>query len=193
MSSTPSVDAPRAAYSQTPPVDGDRPVAHVIRDDAEALAVAQALAEQLAKEAGERDRARRLPYAEVDAFSQSGLWAITVPKAYGGAGVSFVTLTRVIETIAAADPSIGQLPQNHLGLVDVIALTGTEAQKRFFFGEVLKGRRFGNGFSEKGTKNVLDLRTRVVRDGDAYVIERSRAVKACSSVICSAIRGALPS
>ncbi|WP_232833319.1 SfnB family sulfur acquisition oxidoreductase [Paraburkholderia kururiensis] len=138
--------------------------AHVIGSDAEALAVAHALAERLAQEAAQRDRERRLPHEEIEWFSQSGLWAITVPKAYGGAGATYQTLVEVVKIVAAADPSLGQLPQNHFGLVDVIALTGTDEQKRHFFGEILAGKRFGNGFSEKGTKNVLDLKTRVTRD-----------------------------
>ncbi|RMV68581.1 hypothetical protein ALP06_200242 [Pseudomonas coronafaciens pv. atropurpurea] len=68
------------------------PRAHVISSDAEAIEVARALASQFAEEASLRDRERRLPVAELDAFSASGLWAITVPKAYGGAGVSYVTV-----------------------------------------------------------------------------------------------------
>jgi SfnB family sulfur acquisition oxidoreductase len=146
----------------------------VIATDAEAIEVARALAARLAAGAAARDSERRLPREEIEWFSRSGLWGITVPKAYGGAGVSFVTLTEVIKLIAAADPSLGQLPQNHLGLVDVIALTGTEAQKRHLFGEVLAGKRFGNGFSEKGTKHVLDLKTRIRRDGDHYVVDGTK-------------------
>ncbi|WP_322069017.1 SfnB family sulfur acquisition oxidoreductase [Paraburkholderia bannensis] len=146
----------------------------VIADDAEAIAVAHELAARLAEGAAERDRERRLPREEIEWFSQSGLWGITVPKAYGGAGASFVTLTEVVKLISAADPSLGQLPQNHFGLVDVIALTGTEQQKRFFFAEVLAGKRFGNGFSEKGTKNVLDLKTRVRQEGDDYVVDGTK-------------------
>jgi SfnB family sulfur acquisition oxidoreductase len=148
--------------------------ARIIRDDAEAIAVAHEIAARLAEQASERDRERRLPYEEIDWFSQAGLWAITVPKEYGGAGVSDVTLTEVIKIIAAADPSLAQLPQNHLGLVDIIALTGTEPQKQFFFGEILRGKRFGNGFSEKGTKHVLDLKTRVTAKGDEYVVHGTK-------------------
>ena len=146
----------------------------VIASDAEAIDAARALAARLAQGAATRDSERRLPREEIEWFSQSGLWGITVPKAYGGAGVSFVTLTEVVKLIAAADPSLGQLPQNHFGLVDVIALTGTEAQKRHLFGEVLAGKRFGNGFSEKGTKHVLDLKTRIRRDGDHYVVNGTK-------------------
>ncbi|GJH35878.1 SfnB family sulfur acquisition oxidoreductase [Paraburkholderia hospita] len=155
-------------------VDASARAVRVIADDAQAIAVAHELARRVAVGASERDRERRLPREEIEWFSQSGLWAITVPKAYGGAGVSFVTLTEVIKIVSAADPSLGQLPQNHFGLVDVIALTGTEEQKRYFFAEILAGKRFGNGFSEKGTKNVLDLRTTVRRDGDDYVIDGTK-------------------
>lgn len=166
-----------ATIDQTPAADiAEKPPAAIIRDDEHAIAAAHELAARLVQQASERDRERRLPYEEIDWFSQSGLWAITVPKAYGGAGVSFQTLTEVIKIIAAADPSLGQLPQNHLCLVDVIALTGTEDQKRFFFAEILGGKRFGNGFSEKGTKNVLDLKTRVTpsADGQAYVVQGTK-------------------
>ncbi|MFP4900543.1 acyl-CoA dehydrogenase family protein, partial [Paraburkholderia sp. BR14261] len=78
-------------------VDERQQVARVIADDAQAIAVAHALTQRLAEGAAERDRERRLPRDEIEWFSQSGLWAITVPKAYGGAGVSNVTLTEVIK------------------------------------------------------------------------------------------------
>jgi SfnB family sulfur acquisition oxidoreductase len=154
--------------------DADHHAVRIIQDDAQAIAVAHELAARLARDAAVRDRERRLPHDEIEWFSQSGLWAITVPKVYGGAGVSFVTLTEVIKIIAAADPSLGQLPQNHFGLVDVISLTGTEEQKRYFFAQILNGKRFGNGFSEKGTKHVLDLKTRVRQDGDDYVVDGTK-------------------
>jgi SfnB family sulfur acquisition oxidoreductase len=145
----------------------DRP-AHIIRNDAEAIAIAHEVAEVLARDAAVRDSERRLPREEIDVFSQSGLWGITVPANYGGAAVSFVTLTEVIKIISVADPSLGQLPQNHLGIVDVLGQVGTEAQKERFFAEVLAGKRFGNGFSERGTRNVLDLKTRLRAEGSAY-------------------------
>ena len=163
--------------NREPEQESEQEPAHAVRiisNDAQAIAVAHELAARLSKDAAVRDRERRLPHDEVEWFSQSGLWAITVPKEYGGAGVSFVTLTEVVKIVAAADPSLGQLPQNHFGLVDVIALTGTPEQKRFFFSQVLAGKRFGNGFSEKGTKHVLDLKTRVTRDGDDYRVEGTK-------------------
>lgn len=144
--------------------------AHIITSDAEALEIAHRLAGEFAKEAAQRDRERRLPIAELDSFSQSGLWGITVPKAYGGADVSYVTLGQVVKIISAVDPSIGQIPQNHFVIVDHIRLDGTEEQKRFFFDLVLRGARFGNAFSEKNSKNVLEFQTIIKKDGDNYVV-----------------------
>jgi SfnB family sulfur acquisition oxidoreductase len=77
-----------------------------------------------------------------------------------------MTLAEVIKLISAADPSIGQIPQNHLYMIEAIRLDGTSEQKRFFFELALKGYRFGNAFSEVGTKNVLDVRTRLTPDPD---------------------------
>jgi SfnB family sulfur acquisition oxidoreductase len=144
--------------------------AHVIRSDGEAIEIAHRLAIEFAKGAALRDREGLLPLAELDAFSQSGLWGINVPKAYGGAGVSYVTLTEVIKIISAADPSLGQIPQNHLAIVEHISSDGSEDQKRFLFGEVLKGIRFGNAFSESGSKNVAAFETKITRSGDGYVV-----------------------
>ena len=124
--------------------------AHVIRSDTEAIEIAHRVAKELAVGASDRDRDRVLPYREIELFSESGLWGILVPKEYGGAGVSYVTLAEVVAIISAADPSLGQIPQNHHAIVDAVRLVGTEEQRRRYFAEILKGHRFGNAFSEQG-------------------------------------------
>ncbi|MBD0304179.1 MAG: SfnB family sulfur acquisition oxidoreductase, partial [Tolypothrix sp. T3-bin4] len=144
--------------------------AHVITSDVEAIAIAQELAVEFVKQDSERDRERRLPIQEVQQFSQSGLWGITVPQEYGGAFVSNVTLAEVIKIISEADSSLGQIPQNHLYMVEAIRLDGTPEQKRFFFDLILQGKRFGNAFSEIGTKSVNDVRTRLEKSGSGYVL-----------------------
>lgn len=144
--------------------------AHIIRSDAEAIEVATRLAARFAVDASARDRDRILPFAELEAFSASGLWGITIPKEYGGAGVSYVTVAEVIKLISAADPSLGQIPQNHLGVVDILLQTATEEQKRHYFGKVLAGYRFGNAFSEAKSKNAGTFDTQIRVHGDtAYI------------------------
>lgn len=135
--------------------------AHVIADDAEALKVAAALAEEFQAGAAERDATRRLPRAELDQLSRSGLLAVTVPAEHGGADVSTATLAEVFRLLATADASIAQIPQSHFAYVNVIRRQGTAEQQAFFSAELLAGRRLGNAQSEAGTRHVQDLRTRL--------------------------------
>ncbi len=107
---------------------------------------------------------------ELDAFSQSGLWSINVPKKFGGPEVSYVTLSKVIEIISAADPSLGQIPQNHLGVVAAIRTVSDEAQQKLLFGEALRGARFGNAFSEFGSKKASEFQTKFVDAGDHVIV-----------------------
>jgi SfnB family sulfur acquisition oxidoreductase len=141
----------------------EEPAPLVLKSDAEALAAAAVLAVDFAVDAGLRDRERRLPWDELARFSGSGLWGVTVPKQYGGAGVSTVTLAEVIAIISAADGSLGQIPQNHFYALEVLRVGGTQAQQRFFFDLALRGQRFGNALAEIGHKDFT-RRTRLTRD-----------------------------
>jgi alkylation response protein AidB-like acyl-CoA dehydrogenase len=82
------------------PETPDEPTAHVIETDAEALAVARSLATVFAAGAAERDRQGVLPRAEIDRFSQSGLWGAIVPRAWGGAGIALATLVGSVRSRA---------------------------------------------------------------------------------------------
>lgn len=154
-----------------PHIPPRRRPAHRIADDAEALAVSRQLADELAAGAAERDHDRSLPIAEIERYSQSGLWGITVPREYGGAGVSHFTLAEVTAIISAADGSIGQIPQNHFYMVEGLRLAGSDAQKRSYFGRVLDGDRLGNAFTEIGTRTPVDFKTRIVCHGDGYLLD----------------------
>lgn len=144
--------------------------AHVIQSDQEAIEIAQRLAEEFAQEASQRDHERRLPLQEIQQYSASGLWGITIPKAFGGAGVSYKTLAAVVKIISSADSSLGQIAQNHWAFLEHIRLDANLEQQKFFFDQVLKGKRFGNAFSEKGSKTVADLSTTIDFRSDYAVI-----------------------
>jgi SfnB family sulfur acquisition oxidoreductase len=135
--------------------------ARVIHDDAEAIAVAAELAAGFAEGAAERDARRLLPHREIAELSASGLLAITVPGAHGGAEVRSETLAEVFRSIAAADPNIAQIPQSHMVYLSLLGQVGTPEQQRFFFAEALAGRRFGNAQSELGARQAQEYRTRL--------------------------------
>ncbi|MBY3327438.1 SfnB family sulfur acquisition oxidoreductase [Rhizobium laguerreae] len=165
----PTINTENAAKA-VPPVPRPSQPAHIIKTDAEAIAIAKTLAAEFVKESAARDRDRIWPVKELDAFSQSGLWSINVPKAFGGPEVSYATLAKVIEIISAADSSIGQIAQNHLGVVAAIRTVSDEDQQKLLFAEVLKGTRFGNAFSEFGSKRAVDFETKFVDAGDHVVV-----------------------
>lgn len=144
--------------------------AHVLRTDNEALEAARKLAASAREHAGKRDQQRKLPWSLVEEFTRSGLGSISIAREFGGPQVSFVTLAEVFAIISAADPALGQIPQNQVGILSLIAATATRAQKEQLFASVLQGWRIGNAGPERGSKNTLELKARITAEGDDFAI-----------------------
>ena len=143
---------------------------HVLRSDNEALEAARTLAASAREDAAKRDQQRKLPWSLIEEFTRSGLGSISIGREFGGPKVSFVTLAEVFAIISAADPALGQIPQNQVGILSLIAATATQAQKDQLFASVLQGWRIGNAGPERGSKNTLDLKARISADGENFVI-----------------------
>ncbi|KPU56882.1 sulfur acquisition oxidoreductase, SfnB family [Pseudomonas fluorescens] len=139
--------------------------AQVLRNDAQAIKAAHELAQAARLQAAKRDQQRKLPWSEIEQFTRSGLGSISIPREYGGPQVSFVTLAEVFAIISAADPALGQIPQNQFGILNLILGSATETQKRQLFKSVLDGWRIGNAGPERGTRNTLELKARLTADG----------------------------
>ncbi|CAI0795820.1 SfnB family sulfur acquisition oxidoreductase [Serratia entomophila] len=137
-----------------------------IADALQALEAARQVAIAAAPNAALRDRQRQYPLQELALFSRLGLGGISIPREYGGPGLSFVTLAEVFRLISAVDPALGQIPQNHFGLIQLIRDAGSEEQKRRIFAAVLAGQRIGNGGPEKNSKHTLDMHSRLRQTDD---------------------------
>ncbi|KJV47776.1 acyl-CoA dehydrogenase [Pantoea sp. BL1] len=138
------------------------PHAAVITSDAEAIAAAKHLAEQALAGAVDRDQQRIYPRELLNQFTQMGLGSISVPREFGGGGLSFQTVAEVFRVISASDPSLGQIPQNHFGLIQFILGEGSAEQQQFLLSEVVLGKRLGNGGPEKNTKHTRDVQAQLV-------------------------------
>ena len=149
----------QTASALAPPVESRPPI---LPDATAALSAARAFAAHIAPLAADRDRDRILPWREIEAFTATGLGSILIPKGHGGPGLGYQTLAEMFEIICAADSSIGQIPQNHFGVLQLLIEAGSEAQKRRFFADVLAGKRIGNAGPEKSralvTQNTTALR-----------------------------------
>ncbi len=146
----------------------------IIADDAEAIAAARRLAEIFLPGAAKRDRERILPYAEIDMFSASGLGGILVPRVHGGADVSNVTLAEVTAIIAAADASLGQLPQNHFGFMRLLRYEPEQDKAARFYKMALQGQRFGNALAESGAKTTKDVTAKMRRVDGGWLVNGTK-------------------
>ncbi|MEB0026316.1 SfnB family sulfur acquisition oxidoreductase [Pseudomonas sp. MH9.2] len=144
--------------------------AKVLSNDAQAIAAAHELAQLARLQAAQRDRQRKLPWAQIEHFTRSGLGSISIPREYGGPQVSFVTLAEVFKIISAADPALGQIPQNQVGILNSLLGSANETQKKQVFQSVLNGWRIGNAGPERDTKNTLDIKARITAKGDGFVL-----------------------
>ena len=149
----------------------------------DAVLVARELAAEFEVGAAERDLERVIPEMQLDALSASGLLALTVPRAYGGADGSTATLTEVVRIIAAGDPSVAQIPHSHFVYVNALRHQGTPAQQAFLFGEVLAGKRLGNAQSEIGTKHAREFRSTLTRTADERAWELSGEKGYCTGAL----------
>ncbi len=142
----------------------------IITTDQEALDAAQEVAEFAKLDAQQNDLNRVLPWKAVEKFTTLGLGGIRIPKQYGGARVSHKTLADVFRIISKADPSVGQIPQNQISLLNGIEIMGTEEQKRLIFAGILQGKRLSNGGPERNTKTSLLIDTQLEQQGDLYTV-----------------------
>lgn len=146
-----------------------------------AVAEAQRLGAVFARGSARRDARRELPADELEALSGSGLLAITVPAAHGGADLPVAVVAEVFRLLGAGDPSIAQVPHSHFVYVNALRHQGTPAQQARLFGEVLRGRRFGNAQSEVGSRHVRDHATTLYPDPRRPGHWRLRGVKGYST------------
>ncbi|MCF7642876.1 MAG: SfnB family sulfur acquisition oxidoreductase [Pseudomonadales bacterium RIFCSPHIGHO2_12_FULL_40_16] len=154
---------------------------HVIQNDQDAINAAYHVADFALEGRDQRDQNRQLPFAEIELFSKKGLGGIRIPQAFGGAFVSNKTLAQVFRIINKADPSVGQIPQNQIALLNMIDILGNEQQKHFIFNEILNGKRLANGGPERNTKDTKTLSTTLCIENGHYYVDGEKFYSTGSS------------
>lgn len=130
------------------------------------LARAEEVADILAADAVERDRANLAPHAEVRLLKNAGLVTVLGPKAFGGAELPWHVVNRIVRIIARADGSIAQLLGYHYLWAWAARLVGTEAQiaaveelytsNNLFFGGAVNPRDTDLVITEEGDELVFN-------------------------------------
>ncbi|MQY17815.1 SfnB family sulfur acquisition oxidoreductase [Nocardia macrotermitis] len=136
--------------------------------------VALELADEFAVTAAERDRLRQLPHGEVERLAASGLLAVTVPAAHGGAELPPSELAEVVRTLAVADPNIAQIPHSHFVYLNLLRLAGSAEQQQRYFAQVLDGAQIANAQSERGGATVAEVATTLRPDGPGLRVDGTK-------------------
>ncbi|HEY0777889.1 MAG TPA: acyl-CoA dehydrogenase family protein, partial [Gemmatirosa sp.] len=115
------------------------------------------------------DEEETIPEETIRAFAEAGLLGITVPREYGGAGLSSTGYARVFGAVAAMDASLGVLIGVHAGLgCKPLVLFGTDEQKARYLPMLARGETLAAyALTEPETgSDAQHIVTRAERDPD---------------------------
>jgi butyryl-CoA dehydrogenase len=124
------------------------------------------------------DADHHFPVDTVRQMGELGLFGVTAPPEYGGAGGDFTSLCIAIEELGRVDQSIGITLSAGVGLgITPIAMFGTPEQKQRYLPDLVAGRAlaaFGLTEPEAGS-DAGATRTTARLDGDEWVVDGAKA------------------
>jgi alkylation response protein AidB-like acyl-CoA dehydrogenase len=137
-------------------------------------------ARELKPQAAEYDASAELNQAAFEKMGPLGLLGLNVPEAYGGAGVDAISAAIAIEECGWADGGTALSVAAHNGLgCAPIAEFGNEEQKKRWLPGLASGESGLGSLAltepDAGSDLVGGIRTRAEKDGNAWVINGSKA------------------
>jgi (2S)-methylsuccinyl-CoA dehydrogenase len=117
-----------------------------------------------------------IPMAVIAEMGALGVFGLTIPEEYGGAGLSKTAMCVVSEELSRGYIGVGSLGTRSEIAAELILGGGTEEQKRRWLPRLASAELLPTAvFTEPNTGSDLgSLRTRAVRDGDAYLVTGSK-------------------
>ncbi|MEV6006419.1 acyl-CoA dehydrogenase family protein [Streptomyces sp. NPDC051976] len=108
----------------------------------------------------------------VEGLKDLGIFGLMIPEEYGGLGESLLTYALTVEEIARGWMSVSGIINTHFIVAYMLKQHGTQEQKEYFLPRMATGEvRGAFSMSEPGLgSDVGAIRTKGVRDGDAYVV-----------------------
>jgi butyryl-CoA dehydrogenase len=130
--------------------------------------------DHIAPHAARWDRERIFPREALQGLAALGVLGMTVPEEWGGAGLDTLSLVLALEEIAAGDGATSTIVsvQNSLAC-GIPAAFGSAAQKERYLKPLARGEMLGCFcLTEPHVgSDASAIRTRAVRDGDAWVLD----------------------
>jgi isovaleryl-CoA dehydrogenase len=123
------------------------------------------------------DEEERFPEENFRAMAAMGLFGITLPEIYGGAGADFLSSVLVMEELMRGCVSTGNTYGAHAVLcTESIFRNGNEGQRARLLPDLIAGKKIGAlALTEPGAgSDALSLRCRAERRGDRYILNGSK-------------------
>jgi alkylation response protein AidB-like acyl-CoA dehydrogenase len=112
------------------------------------------------------------PEKIVDQMKEMGLFGLTVPEEFGGAGMDLMTYALVVAELSRGWMSLSGVLNTHFMGVYLLTKHGTDDQKRRWLPRMATGElRAALSMSEpEAGSDVQAIKCRAVRDGEDYVV-----------------------
>jgi acyl-CoA dehydrogenase len=152
----------------------------------------QKLLQQMAREfarneiipvAKDYDKSHEFPWPVIRKAQELGLTVMTIPKAYGGSGLSMLDECIVTEELAYGCSGMStSITLNGLAVLPLL-LAGSEEQKKNYCGRLVKGEMAAYCLSEAAAgSDVAGIQTMARRESDSYILNGSKTFITNASV-----------
>ena len=113
-----------------------------------------------------------IPLELVQELGDLGVFGLTIPEEFGGAGMSKTAMCVVSEELSRGYIGVGSLPTRSEIAAELILTGGTDAQKAHWLPKIASAEILPTAvFTEPNTGSDLGaLRTRAAKEGDVYVV-----------------------
>jgi (2S)-methylsuccinyl-CoA dehydrogenase len=117
-----------------------------------------------------------IPLEVVGQLAEMGVFGLTVPEEFGGAGLGKLAMCVVTEELSRGYIGLGSLGTRSEIAAELIRLGGTEEQKQYWLPKLGSGEILPTAvFTEPNTGSDLGaLKTRAIKDGEVYKVTGSK-------------------
>jgi len=136
----------------------------------------EALLNQIAEGASERERDRILPYEAIDLIRRARLGALRLPSEAGGGGSSIRQLFEITIRLGAADANVAHILRNHFSVVERLVRRPKDKQGWQWQKAVADGAIIGLATTELESPKVGDVtpNTTFAPDGEDFLLNGTK-------------------
>ena len=118
----------------------------------------------------------QIPAEILDEMRDMGLFGLTMPEEYGGAGMNITQYARTINTLSYAMPAFRSIISINIGMVcSALKNGGTEAQKAQWLPRLAAGEIACFGLTEPGSgSDSAAMQTMAVKSGNGWVLNGTK-------------------